>query len=141
MICVVSVVELVSEENKDVKVFVVGVMGYIGKYVMWELCVRGYDVTAFTREKSGIGGKTNAMDVKVLFLDVKVKFGDVGSKELIEMKVFDEGVYDVVVLCLVSRTGGVKDSWDIDYRATKNVLDVVCECGSKYFVLLSVICV
>ncbi|KAG6597494.1 Divinyl chlorophyllide a 8-vinyl-reductase, chloroplastic, partial [Cucurbita argyrosperma subsp. sororia] len=29
---------------------------------------------------------------------------------------------DVVVSCLASRTGGVKDSWKIDYEATKNSL-------------------
>jgi hypothetical protein len=33
------------------------------------------------------------------------------------------------VSCLASRTGGIKDSWDIDYQATKNVLDVV---GTPY---------
>lgn len=136
-----SAAELASEENKDVKVLVVGATGYIGKYVTRELCARGYDVTAFTREKSGIGGKTNATDAKALFPDAKVKFGDVGSKESIETKAFDEGAYDVVVSCLASRTGGVKDSWDIDYRATKNVLDVARERGSKHFVLLSAICV
>jgi divinyl chlorophyllide a 8-vinyl-reductase len=49
--------------------------------------------------------------------------------------------YDVVVSCLASRTGGIKDSWDIDYQATKNVLDVSRENGAKHFVLLSAICV
>ena len=34
-----------------------------------------------------------------------------------------------------------KDSWDIDYRATKNVLDVARERDAKHFVLLSAICV
>ena len=49
--------------------------------------------------------------------------------------------YDVVVSCLASRTGGVKDSWDVDYQATKNVLDVARKNGAKKFVLLSAICV
>ena len=34
-----------------------------------------------------------------------------------------------------------KDSWAIDYQATKNVLDVAREKGAKHFVLLSAICV
>ena len=34
-----------------------------------------------------------------------------------------------------------KDSWAIDYQATKNVLDVATEEGAKHFVLLSAICV
>jgi hypothetical protein len=34
-----------------------------------------------------------------------------------------------------------KDSWAIDYQATKNVLDVARHCGASHFVLLSAICV
>ena len=34
-----------------------------------------------------------------------------------------------------------KDSWAIDYQATKNVLDVAREKGAAHFVLLSAICV
>ena len=48
---------------------------------------------------------------------------------------------DVVVSCLASRTGGKKDSWDIDYQATKNAMDAGRAAGAKHFVLLSAICV
>ena len=37
--------------------------------------------------------------------------------------------------------GGKKDSWLIDYQATKNVLDIAREKGASHFVLLSAICV
>jgi hypothetical protein len=37
--------------------------------------------------------------------------------------------------------GGKKDSWLIDYEATKNCLDVGREAGASHFVLLSAICV
>ncbi len=37
--------------------------------------------------------------------------------------------------------GGKKDSWLIDYEATKNCLDVGRELGMQHFVLLSAICV
>lgn len=37
--------------------------------------------------------------------------------------------------------GGKKDSWLIDYTATKNSLDVARASGAKHFVLLSAICV
>jgi hypothetical protein len=40
-----------------------------------------------------------------------------------------------------SNQGGKKDSWDIDYQATKNVLDAARKAGAKHFVLLSAICV
>jgi divinyl chlorophyllide a 8-vinyl-reductase len=41
----------------------------------------------------------------------------------------------------LSHAGGIKDSWDIDYQATKNCLDVGRETGASHFVLLSAICV
>ena len=115
------------KENKDCKVLVVGGTGYIGKFVVRELCAQGYDVTAFVRDKSGIGGKTDASGAKSLFPDASVKFGSVGDCDSIRANAFDDTKYDVVVSCLASRTGGIKDSWDIDYQATKNVLDVARE--------------
>ena len=39
------------------RVLVAGSTGYIGKYVTKELINRGYNVVAFAREKSGVGGK------------------------------------------------------------------------------------
>ena len=129
------------KENKDCKVLVVGGTGYIGKFVVRELCAQGYDVTAFVRDKSGIGGKTDASGAKSLFPDASVKFGSVGDCDSIRANAFDDTKYDVVVSCLASRTGGIKDSWDIDYQATKNVLDVARENNAKHFVLLSAICV
>lgn len=49
---------------KDVRVLVVGATGYIGKFVVRELVSRGYNVVAFARERSGIGGKQTAEDVQ-----------------------------------------------------------------------------
>ena len=51
----------------------------------------------------------------------EVVFGSVKDKESIREKAF-AGKVDVVVSCLASRTGGIKDSWEIDYEATKNVM-------------------
>ena len=46
-----------SRSKQDVRVLVAGSTGYIGKYVTKELIQRGYNVVAFAREKSGVGGK------------------------------------------------------------------------------------
>ena len=46
-----------SRDKQDVRVLVAGSTGYIGKYVTKELINRGYNVVAFAREKSGVGGK------------------------------------------------------------------------------------
>jgi len=130
----------IPKENKETKVLVVGGTGYIGKFVVRELCAQGYDVTALVREKSGIGGANGTSEAKALFPDATVTFGSVSDKDSIRSSV-GSSKYDVVVSCLASRTGGIKDSWDIDYQATKNVLDVARENGAKHFVLLSAICV
>ena len=129
------------KENAQTKVLVVGGTGYIGKFVVRELCAQGYDVTAFVRPKSGIGGKTGEAEARALFPDATVAFGTVGDVDSIARDAFGATEYDVVVSCLASRTGGIKDSWDVDYQATKNVLDVARRNGAKHFVLLSAICV
>ena len=136
-----SAIADLPKENSATKVLVVGGTGYIGKFVVRELCAQGYDVTAFVREKSGIGGKQGEAEARALFPDATVKFGSVASVDSIRDDAFDGAGFDVVVSCLASRTGGIKDSWDIDYQATKNVLDVARERGAKHFVLLSAICV
>lgn len=48
---------------------------------------------------------------------------------------------DVVVSCLASRTGGIRDSWEVDYGATHAALQAARKHGAKHFVLLSAICV
>ncbi|KAJ9528400.1 hypothetical protein QJQ45_020331, partial [Haematococcus lacustris] len=129
-----------SKQPKDVRVLVVGCTGYIGKFVTKELIRRGYNVVAFTREKAGIKGKLGKEDIQRDLAGADVRFGDVQSLESIRTTAFKDKV-DVVVSCLASRTGGKKDSWAIDYQATKNCLDVGREKGAAHFVLLSAICV
>lgn len=97
-------------------------------------------MVAFSREKAGIKGKMGKGDVEKEFAGATVRFGDVSDPDSIRNVAFQDKV-DVVVSCLASRTGGKKDSWAIDYQATKNVLDVAKEKGASHFVLLSAICV
>ena len=78
-------------ENKDVKVLVVGATGYIGKFVTNELCSQGYDVTAYVRPRSGIGGKNTEADAKKLFTNAKVELGTCGSVEDVEKNAFKDG--------------------------------------------------
>ncbi|GFR39707.1 hypothetical protein Agub_g186, partial [Astrephomene gubernaculifera] len=125
---------------KDVRVLVVGPTGYIGKYVVKELVKRGYNVVAFAREEAGIKGKMKKEDTLKEFPGAEVRFGSVLDPASLRQVAFREPV-DVVVSCLASRTGGKKDSWLIDYTATKHCLDAARQCGAKHFVLLSAICV
>lgn len=130
-----------ATEPSQTRVMVVGSTGYIGKFVVKELIRRGYKVTAFARERSGIGGKQSMEDVQKEFDGAEVRFGDVCDFDSLRERGCPEGKVDVVVSCLASRTGGIEDSWKIDYQATKNALEVGKACGASKFVLLSAICV
>lgn len=90
--------------------------------------------------RSGVKGKKTADDVKRDFAGASVVFGDVSNADSLASAVRGKQ-FDVVVSCLASRTGGKKDSWLIDYQATRNSLDVGRANGAKHFVLLSAICV
>lgn len=105
-----------SKDPKDVTVAVFGSTGYIGRKVTEEMISRGFNVVAVAREQSGIGGMQGMADVAAMFPDATVKFSDVTDVDKLKNDVFDTPV-DVVVCCLASRTGGIKDSWLIDYQA------------------------
>jgi divinyl chlorophyllide a 8-vinyl-reductase len=123
------------------RVFVVGATGYIGKFVVRELVSREYDVVSFVRERSGIGSKTTAEEVCAQLKGSEVRFGDVSSMDSLLQNGIRGEHFDVVLSCLTSRNGGVKDSWNIDYQATRNALDAAKAAGARHFVLLSAICV
>ncbi|XP_015573389.1 divinyl chlorophyllide a 8-vinyl-reductase, chloroplastic isoform X1 [Ricinus communis] len=131
-----------TKNPKDINVLVVGSTGYIGKFVVTELVNRGFNVIAIAREKSGIRGKNSKDETLSQLKGANVCFSDVTNLESLEKSLNGFGVsIDVVVSCLASRTGGVKDSWKIDYEATKNSLIAGRKFGAQHFVLLSAICV
>ncbi|XP_031484751.1 divinyl chlorophyllide a 8-vinyl-reductase, chloroplastic-like [Nymphaea colorata] len=131
-----------SRRPQDINVLVVGSTGYIGKFVVKELVKRGYNVIAVSRERSGIKGKNSKEQTFQELRGADVCFSDVTELSALERSL--EGLdtrIDVVVSCLASRSGGVKDSWKIDYEATKNSLVAGKKFGAVHFVLLSAICV
>lgn len=130
-----------SPPRRHERVFVVGATGYIGKFVVRELVARGYEVVSFARERSGVGSMTRADETRAQLQGSEVRFGDVSSMESLMKSGICEEHFDVVVSCLTSRNGGVKDSWNIDYQATRNALDAGKAAGATHFVLLSAICV
>ena len=46
-----------------------------------------------------------------------------------------------VISCLGSRKGGIRDSWNIEYIANKNLLNFAQIINCNKFILLSAICV
>ncbi len=127
--------------GKNIRVFIAGATGYIGKYVVRELVSRGYDVVSFARERSGVGGSSGEEETRRQLHGSDVRLGDICSLESVNRDGIRGEHFDVVVSCLTSRNGGVKDSWKIDYQATRNALDAGKAAGAKQFVLLSAICV
>ena len=130
-----------SSAIESKRVFVVGATGYIGKFVVRELASRGYDVVSFARERSGVGAMTRADELRAQLKGSEVRFGDVSSMDSLMKNGIRGEHFDVVVSCLTSRNGGIKDSWNIDYQATRNALDAGKAAGATQFVLLSAICV
>lgn len=131
-----------SRNPEDINVLVVGSTGYIGKFVVKELVKRGFNVIAVARERSGIRGKNSKEETLNELKGANVCFSDVTSLDFLTKSLENLGTpIDVVVSCLASRSGGVKDSWKIDYEATKNSLVVGRNYGASHFVLLSAICV
>ncbi|KDO75077.1 hypothetical protein CISIN_1g043385mg [Citrus sinensis] len=131
-----------NKNPKDINILVVGSTGYIGKFVVEELVSRGFNVIAIAREKSGIRGRNDKEETLNQLQGASVCFSDVTNLESLEKSLENLGTsIDVVVSCLASRSGGVKDSWKIDYEANRNSLVAGRNCGASHFVLLSAICV
>ena len=129
-----------SRPPEQVRVVVFGATGYIGRFVVQELVERGYQVVAFARERSGIGGRQSQEQVINDLKGAEVRFGDVTDPASLAAEAFNQPT-DVVVSCLASRTGGRKDSWAIDHQATLNTYREGRRAGVAHYVLLSAICV
>ena len=129
-----------SRPPEQVRVVVFGATGYIGRFVVRELVERGYRVVAFARERSGIGGRQSQEQVINDLKGAEVRFGDVTDPASLAAEAFNQPT-DVVVSCLASRTGGRKDSWAIDHKATLNTYREGRRAGVAHYVLLSAICV
>ncbi|MBN1279689.1 MAG: NAD(P)-dependent oxidoreductase [Chlorobiaceae bacterium] len=130
-----------STARQPKKVFIAGATGYIGKFVARELVARNYTVVSFARERSGIGGDASPEQTRRQLGDSEVRFGDVCDIDSLNKSGIRGERFDTVISCLTSRTGGIRDSWKIDYRANRNLLDAAIATGVKQFVLLSAICV
>ncbi|KAJ6818021.1 putative divinyl chlorophyllide a 8-vinyl-reductase, chloroplastic [Iris pallida] len=131
-----------NKSPKDINILVVGSTGYIGRFVVRELSARGFNVVSVARERSGIRGRNDREKTLRDLSGSTVCFSDVTDAEALDRSLAGLGLpIDAAVCCLASRNGGIKDSWNIDYAATKNSLTVARRFGASHFVLLSAICV
>jgi len=123
------------------RVFLAGATGYIGRHVASELVARGHEVVCFVRQRSGIGGSDGAKQVRRRLTGCEVRVGEITCRDSVERDGFRGERFDAVVSCLASRTGGIEDSWRVDYQANRQLLEAGRSAGAEHFVLLSAICV
>ncbi|XP_039136259.1 divinyl chlorophyllide a 8-vinyl-reductase, chloroplastic [Dioscorea cayenensis subsp. rotundata] len=132
-----------SKPPSQTTVLVAGATGYIGKFVVRELTSRGFNVISIARRRSGTRGLNGADQTLKLLSGSTVCFSEVTDLAALNLALDDLSLssIDVVVCCLASRSGGIKDSWAIDYQASINTLLAGRRLGASHFVLLSAICV
>lgn len=125
---------------------IAGATGYIGKSVVRESVRQGYKTIALVRDK----GKVNNKEGKALYgqffegaevVECDVTNPDQLTKTMESIKAKSEnGSIEAVISCLASRSGIKKDSYAIDYQASKNCLDSGIATGASHYVLLSAFC-
>ena len=123
------------------RIFVAGATGYIGQHLARELVARGHQVVCLVRRHSGIAGSNGPEQVRQTLAGCEVRIGEVTDSASLQADGFRGEQFDAVVSCLASRTGGIEDSWRIDYQATRQLLDASLDSGASQFLLLSAICV
>jgi divinyl chlorophyllide a 8-vinyl-reductase len=102
---------------------------------------RGHDVTAFVRERSGVGGRQAAADVVRDLAGAHVRVGEVTNAASIAREGFRGESFDAVISCVASRTGAAADATRVDYDANCALLAEAKAAGVRQFVLVSAICV
>ncbi len=118
------------QEPNGESVILAGATGYIGRYVLRELMMRGHNVITLGRRK--------VQERNVLCHHISVNVCDdsalAGLKEYLPKNA-------VVISCLGSKTGGRRDAWSVEYGANQSLLSLSKSIQIKQFVLLSAICV
>ena len=118
----------ISKHNKTI--LIAGATGYIGSHVVKKLIRLRYKTICLTREEKLEENKS----LEVFKVDLT---------NALEMKEIVNTLpkIDVIISCIGSHTGGIKDSWDVEYEANKNLLDLGLHFSINQFILLSAICV
>ena len=117
------------------KVLLIGVSGYIGRHVAKELVRKGYTPICPLRK--------NYPELKkeLNLTNESAPLCDLSKLESIEQVLQLHPDLVAVISCIASRTGGVKESWDVDYRLNENLLTAIKGRKAIKFIFLSAICV
>ena len=125
----------VNKTNKNTKtILLAGSSGYIGRNVLDTLLSRGYQVVCIGRNFSDPYALRKQKDVVFYKIDLcsKNDFKNLSEK-------FSS--IHAIISCIGTRSGGYKDSWNVEYKANKNLLEYGKFIQIRHFILLSAICV
>ena len=119
-----------TQESIGKSILLAGATGYIGRYGLRELMVRGYHVTTLGRSKEEQEGP--------LYRHINIDVCDDRALAALEQ---DLPKNAGVISCLGSKKGGRRDAWAVEYGANQSLLHLSKSIQAKQFVLLSAICV
>ncbi len=115
---------------------VAGATGHIGRHVTRELVARGHEVVCLARA----GGASTENRPRELLTGAELRLCEVTDPGSLREEGLRGERFDAVVSCLATRTGGIEDAWQVEYRANRNLLEALAD-AAPHFVLLSAICV
>ena len=115
-------------------ILLAGSTGYIGRHVLTNLLSRGYRVVCLGRNFTEMQTLKNHKNLSFYKINLcsKSDFKNLSSKI---------SSLHAVISCIGTRSWGYLDSWNIEYRANKNLLEFGKFLKIKQFILLSAICV
>ncbi len=124
-------VSLGGMSDQALSVLLLGATGTAGRGAALGLIEAAHQVTALIRRGADTGGISGKMALRE---------GDATDPAALA-ETMAQGRFDVLVICLASRTGLPRDAWAIDHDATVAAIDAAKVAGIGHVVLLSAICV
>ena len=117
------------------RVLLVGATGYIGRHVANILVEQGYKPICPIRSKD----PKFAQQIKLS--PEQTPIWDLKNKSSVNNIFATYPDFCAVISCIASRTGGIRDSWLVDFELNMNILATAKAYNINNFVLLSAICV
>jgi UDP-glucose 4-epimerase len=118
--------------DKKIKIFITGATGFIGRFLVEELCSQGYlDITVLARRSSNTGFLKSK--------GAKIIFGDIADESLVQSM---PGGYDVVFHCAGFVSNSNKKTLNgVNIRGTENLCRWASKHKVKKFIYLSSVAV
>ncbi len=114
-------------------ILLLGATGYIGRHVERCLKSRGYNLICPARVQTA-SPESQEKNVVRPILDLS---NPSSLNEILKLCTS----LSAVISCVGTRTGGINDSWDVEYGVNLNLLNFAKQVQANHFILLSAICV